>query len=1125
MSEFLAEARVIITPDTTAFRAQLVAELAAATRGVSASIPITITGATSGLARETRNISQATQEVAAAQQLAGANAQRRTSAERELQRVVNANTRAERALAIAQGDVANASTAVTAAQIRATRSVSAVRAAERALELARTSGNAALIEATANTLRLAQAQELEAGTALQATRAQAAHSAQLASGARGAAFTAATLLGVRGATLAANSAFIAGAVAIGLFTKGVQSAAQLATELETFRVTAQATAEEMGAVRAQAIALGNDISLPGVNAVDAARALELLARAGLSTQDAIDGARGSLLLATAAEIDAAQATELVASALNAFGLEGTEAARVADLLAASAAASQGSILDTGLALQQAAAVARQAGISLDDTIALITELQRAGLRGSDAGTSLRTALVRLIAPTDRAKKELKELNVELRDAQGNIRPEAFAELGAAAAKLGTEGQEALVKIFGQDAIRAISIFSRNGVQGLNDMRAATDDFGAAADIAGARTTGLTGSAEALTNALSTLGTELGGVATGPLAAFADTLTAVVQRGTETIGILKGIEDALPDAGGGGEGGFLGAIQDTLQTLVDPREQQALFDVLRRGELPTGLPTETLDRLNAQARTTTALIGDLNEEADDLFQTFREAGGGPSAFNQLVVGLDSLADKLRNGDEEAQRTARRIDEVRRSLQELGIDPTIIQVEARLDNLDAEKEAKSGADIILATLENTLSPEAARAIGFDFMQGAGVGLLEGADDVADKAVPLSAARITQAFEERLVDAELSGNRQQQLSVLRQEAAQIQAQIDAGVIRRDKRVELKEALARVNAQIASIEDGIVRDQEAATRRSQDARNAADRAFLEDLDLAEQQARNRIIIAQRSEGLQDDIRRNEQLRKFLERARDDVRRTVQDAQTKAREIASLTRDLIAVDSELARLRDEQAEAARQARQEARERAQESLELDVQIAQATGNQAAERRAREAEIAFIERQIRQTREGSLQRKRLILLLRQKQKELRDLKDEQKKASNAQAELAFEFLQAQQGFAANLFGNLIPFSASGGLVGNTNPAAGITGGSGGPPPVRAQRAAEVQASAAQAETAALAGTVAAPTRGQAAVTNDLLREVVRTLRSMQRGRAHPETQEQRGRQNAAMDYGI
>src|SRR3990172_4511117 len=121
-----------------------------------------------------------------------------------------------------------------------------------------------------------------------------------------------------------------------------------------------------------------------------------LAKAGLDVNESIAGARGVLQLAAAAQIDNAEAAQLVANSLNAFGLAGDQAVHVADLLANAANAAQGSIVEFGAAQAQVNAVARQVGISLEDTTAILTLFARNGLRGSDAGTSLRTALVRLI---------------------------------------------------------------------------------------------------------------------------------------------------------------------------------------------------------------------------------------------------------------------------------------------------------------------------------------------------------------------------------------------------------------------------------------------------------------------------------------------------------------------------------------------------------------------------------------------------------------------------------------------------------------------------------------------------------------------------------------------------------
>ena len=79
------------------------------------------------------------------------------------------------------------------------------------------------------------------------------------------------MLGLRGAVLTAGAAFLGATVAFQALARSIGLAAQLETELNVFRVTSGATADEMERVSEQAKALGRDITLPGVAAQDAPR--------------------------------------------------------------------------------------------------------------------------------------------------------------------------------------------------------------------------------------------------------------------------------------------------------------------------------------------------------------------------------------------------------------------------------------------------------------------------------------------------------------------------------------------------------------------------------------------------------------------------------------------------------------------------------------------------------------------------------------------------------------------------------------------------------------------------------------------------------------------------------------
>lgn len=354
------------------------------------------------------------------------------------------------------------------------------------------------------------------------------NSTELARFSRGIAATTLAQFGLRGATLASTSSFLAGAAAITALAKAVGLATSFNSQLAVFAATTGATASEMEQVSEAAKALGRDLTLPGVTATDAAVAMTELAKAGLSVQDAIDGARGVLQLAGAAGIDFAQATEIAASAINAFGLAGRDAGKVADVLANAANAAQGSIVDIGIAFQQAAAVGHQVGLSFSDVTLFLTQMAKAGLSGSDAGTSLRTALIRLVNPTKKAQEIFKRLGLEVRDAQGNLRPEFFTNLGTAIANMSAKQRDAtLAVIGGQDAIRALSILSRTNIKDLIAQRDNLDKVGTAAKVNEARMTGLKGATAGLSNTVETLALSLGQKATPALIGATTGLTAFI----------------------------------------------------------------------------------------------------------------------------------------------------------------------------------------------------------------------------------------------------------------------------------------------------------------------------------------------------------------------------------------------------------------------------------------------------------------------------------------------------------------------------------------------------------------------------------------------------------------------
>jgi TP901 family phage tail tape measure protein len=329
----------------------------------------------------------------------------------------------------------------------------------------------------------------------------------------------------------------------------ISKAADLESELNFLQAVSGATGEQMRQVSALAKQLGADVTIPAASALDAAKAMTELAKAGLSVEQSMAAAKGSLQLAAAGQLDAARAAEIVAGALNAFGLAGDQAVRVADLLAASANASAADVLSMADSLKMASAVAAMSGRSIEETITALSMMANAGIQGSDAGTSLKTMLLRLVAPTKDAKEKLNSLGISLTDAQGRMLPlrDLTAQFASKLSALTEEERNyILTTVFGSDAIRAANIVLMAGADAYDEMYRAVTKANAATELAAARTRGLKGAQEALNNAVETLGLSFGEKLTPILAkvgfTFAELLTderliAFVEALAEKVGGL------------------------------------------------------------------------------------------------------------------------------------------------------------------------------------------------------------------------------------------------------------------------------------------------------------------------------------------------------------------------------------------------------------------------------------------------------------------------------------------------------------------------------------------------------------------------------------------------------------
>ncbi|MDQ7860610.1 phage tail tape measure protein [Peribacillus frigoritolerans] len=140
--------------------------------------------------------------------------------------------------------------------------------------------------------------------------------------------------------------------------------------------------------------------------------LQELIKAGVDLESIMSGGlKASLSLATAGELELGQAAEIASTVLNSFRDDNINMAKAADLLAGSANASATSVEEMNYSLSQVSSVAGPVGFSFADTNTALAVFAQAGLKGSDAGTSLKTMIMRLSPQTDDAATAMDELGI------------------------------------------------------------------------------------------------------------------------------------------------------------------------------------------------------------------------------------------------------------------------------------------------------------------------------------------------------------------------------------------------------------------------------------------------------------------------------------------------------------------------------------------------------------------------------------------------------------------------------------------------------------------------------------------------------------------------------------------
>lgn len=232
-----------------------------------------------------------------------------------------------------------------------------------------------------------------------------------------------------------------------------------------------ATGEEMEALRAKAKEMGASTKF---SASESAEALGYMGMAGWNSAQMIDALPGVMNLAAASGEELGLVSDIVTDAMTAFGMEASQAAHFADVLAVASSKSNTNVGLLGESFKYVAPVAGSLGYSAEDTAMALGLMANAGIKGSQAGTSLRGALLRLASPTGEVADAMYELGIEMFNLDGSAKPldEVIAQLRDGFDGLTDAEQTAFAEaLFGQQAVAGmLSIINagQDDVDGLSD---------------------------------------------------------------------------------------------------------------------------------------------------------------------------------------------------------------------------------------------------------------------------------------------------------------------------------------------------------------------------------------------------------------------------------------------------------------------------------------------------------------------------------------------------------------------------------------------------------------------------------------------------------------------------------
>lgn len=332
---------------------------------------------------------------------------------------------------------------------------------------------------------------------------------------------------------AAKNPVVQGASLIGAsfgVAESVNSFQDFESMMSQVKAISGATGQEFDDLTAKAQEMGATTKF---TATESAEAFNYMAMAGWKPQQMIDGISGIMSLAAASGEDLGTTSDIVTDALTAFGLQAGDAGHFADVLAQASANANTNVSMLGESFKYVAPVAGAMNYSVEDTSLALGLMANASIKGSMAGTALKTSLANMAAPTDSMAAAMDKYGISLTDSEGNmksLRGVIDNLRGSLGGLSETEQTAAASTIFGKEAMSGM----------LAIINASEEDYNKLSTAIGNSKDAAEGMADTMLDNLKGSFTLMQSAIEGTENAFGKRLSPYLR------GIAGGITDMMPE---------------------------------------------------------------------------------------------------------------------------------------------------------------------------------------------------------------------------------------------------------------------------------------------------------------------------------------------------------------------------------------------------------------------------------------------------------------------------------------------------------------------------------------------------------------------------------------------------